>query len=186
MQSSSAATVELLPEEVGPVTSTIPLRRLATSARCEGRCREAKSGIVVGITRITMAQLPRWMKALTRNRASPGKPYEMSHDPCSRSVLIACLLLPIRSAAIRRVSSAVRVVTPATCTLVNCPYTSTWGGRPGEKIRSLTLSDARSIAANKPGVDPAPDPEMPSSAADIALPAAAITLPHTSGFLATE
>ena len=43
----------------GPITSTIPSRRFATSVRCAGRRREEKSGMAVGITRITTAQLPR-------------------------------------------------------------------------------------------------------------------------------
>src|SRR5437763_1198306 len=56
------------------------------------------------------------MKIFTRKRASPGNPNEMSQAPCSRSVVMACLLSPIRSAAIWRVSSGVREVSPGTCT----------------------------------------------------------------------
>ena len=35
---------------------------------------ELKVGITVGITRITTAQLPRWIKTFTRKRAIPGNP----------------------------------------------------------------------------------------------------------------
>src|ERR1700751_5598235 len=99
----------------------------------------------------------------------------MSQDPCSRRVLIACLLLPIRSAAMRRVSSADKTVSPSTCTGTNCPKTSTCGGRPGEKIRSLTFSEARNIAASSAWVDTLPDSWIPSMATEIgATPVAAI------------
>ena len=36
----------------------------------------------------------------------PGNPKEISQEPCSRSMLMACLLSPMRSEAMRRVSSA--------------------------------------------------------------------------------
>src|SRR6266436_7366293 len=104
----------------------------------------------------------------------------MSQDPCSRSVLIACLLLPIRSAAMRRVSSGESVDIPSTCTGTRCPYTSTWGARPGEKIRSLTFSDARNIALRSAWVGTAPGPWTPSKATEIgAMPGDAIPFPHT-------
>ena len=107
MRSSRAASVEDFPDPRGPVTRTMPSRRLAISPSCGGKPRAENSGIVVGITRMTTAQLPRWIKILTRKRASPGKPKEISQEPCSRSMLMACLLSPMRSEAMRRVSSAV-------------------------------------------------------------------------------
>ena len=67
--SITAASVEDFPEPVGPVTSTIPLRSPQTSLNCGGKSNSAKLGTFSGITRITMAQLPRWRKMFTRNRA---------------------------------------------------------------------------------------------------------------------
>src|ERR1039457_5161256 len=104
---------------------------------------------------------------LTRKRAKPGSPKEMSHAPCSRRVVIACLLSPIRSAAMWRVSSGVREVSPGTCTGIIWPYTWTCGGRPGEKIRSLIFSEARSIAPRSAGGATLPLPEKPSNATEI-------------------
>ena len=63
-----AASVEDFPLPVGPVTSTIPLRISAASDSCLGRLSCVKSGTLVGITRITMAQVPRWVNMLTRKR----------------------------------------------------------------------------------------------------------------------
>ena len=60
------------PRPTAPVTITMPSRRLAISPSCGGRPRADNSGIVVGMTRMTTAQLPRWMKILTRKRAIPG------------------------------------------------------------------------------------------------------------------
>src|ERR1700686_3504533 len=63
---------------------------------------------------------------------------------------MACWLLPMRSLAMRRVSSAVRGRgAPADASL---PLISTSGGFPGEKKRSLTLAEVRSMAANRSGV----------------------------------
>src|SRR5262252_1484724 len=103
----------------------------------------------------------------------------MSLDPCSRSVLIACLLSPIRSAAICRVSSAESTVIPGTCTGIICPYTWTCGGRPGEKIKSLIFSAARSMALSKAGVAIRPLPEKSSRATEIGAIVGAAIRPHT-------
>src|ERR1700728_4599676 len=63
---------------------------------------------------------------------------------------MACWLLPMRSLAMRRVSSAVRGRgAPADASL---PLISTSGGFPGEKKRSLTLAEVRSMTANRSGV----------------------------------
>src|ERR1700727_2843486 len=63
---------------------------------------------------------------------------------------MACRLLPMRSLAMRRVFSAVRGRgAPADASL---PLISTSGGFPGEKKRSLTLAEVRSMAANRSGV----------------------------------
>src|SRR6267378_3557881 len=73
----------------------------------------------------------------------------MSHDPCSRSAVSACWLPPMSSSAIRRVSSAPRGGNPVIFTGTNWPLTSMCGRLPGEKIRSLTRVEARSIAESK-------------------------------------
>src|ERR1035438_9612176 len=101
--------VEDLPEPVGPVTSTTPFLRLTISASCGGKLRSAKLGMLLGMTRITMAWLPRCTKMFTRKRHWPGRLYDMSQDPCSCSVAIACLLLPMSSSDMRRVSSGVSI-----------------------------------------------------------------------------
>ena len=40
------------------------------SASCGGKFSAFKSGMELGITRMTMAQLPRWVKIFTRKRQS--------------------------------------------------------------------------------------------------------------------
>jgi hypothetical protein len=78
-----------------------------------------------------------------------------------------------------RVSSALSNRIPGACIGVNWPCTPTCGGRPGEKIRSLTWPAARSIAINSASVASAPRLEVASSVAEIfALPGAAIQFPH--------
>src|SRR5580700_10102716 len=146
-----AASVDDLPEPVGPVTSTIPLRRFAIFPNSEGKFSASKSGAFPGITRITTAQVPRCMKTLTRNRLEPGRLYETSHDPDCFKLSMACWFLPIKSAAMRRVSSLVRArAVPAGASL---PLISTSGGLPGEKKRSLILAEVLSIDAKSSGVE---------------------------------
>ena len=57
------------------------------------------------------------------------------------------------SPAILLVSSAVSACVPGTITGVSRPFTSTVGGRPGEKNRSLIFVEVRSIAVSSTGVD---------------------------------
>ena len=62
---------------------------------------------------------------------------------------------------------------------INWPCSPTCGGRPGEKIRSLTWPADRSIAINSASVASAPRLEVASSVPEIfALPGAAIQFPH--------
>ena len=49
-----AARVVDLPEPVGPVTSTMPLRSLAISLSCAGIPSSSTVGILFGMTRSTM------------------------------------------------------------------------------------------------------------------------------------
>lgn len=100
---------------------------------------------------MTMAWLPRCMKMLTRNRHCPGRLYETSHEPCSRSAVNACWFPAMSSSAIRRVSSLPRGGIPVILTGTSWPLTSICGWLPGEKIRSLTRAEARNIAESKAG-----------------------------------
>src|SRR5258708_3806239 len=146
-----AASVDDLPEPVGPVTSTIPLRSSTIFPSSSGKFSVAKSGILLGITRITIAQEPRCINTLTRNRCAPGKLYDTSQEPSCFKLSIASWLLPMRSDPMRRVSSFVRTrVAPAGASF---PLISTSGGLPGEKNRSLIFGEVLSIAASRSGVD---------------------------------
>src|ERR1035438_5742182 len=89
---------------------------------------------------------------LTRNRQRPGIRYEMSHDPWVCKASVACLLSPISSEAMRRVSSGVNGVIPEILTGVNFPESSTIGKLPGDRMRSLTLVETPSIASNRAGI----------------------------------
>ena len=76
----------------------------------------------------------------------------MSQDPSCFSLSTASEFRPIRSAAIRAVSSAVSTPTPLIFNCTSLPLTSTCGARPGEKIRSLVFGAACSIDAMMFGV----------------------------------
>src|ERR1700719_756310 len=146
-----AARVDDLPEPVGPVTSTIPLRRATIFPNSEGKLRDSKSGTLPGITRITIAQVPRCMKMLTRNRLEPGRLKDTSHDPTFLKFSAASSLSPMRSDAIRRVSSGVSGrAAPAGASF---PLISTSGGFPGEKKRSLIFGEVLSIVVNRAGLE---------------------------------
>jgi len=62
-----------LPDPVGPVTSTTPLRNSTICFSSSGRFSTAKSGMLPGITRITIAQLPRCINTFTGKRDDPAK-----------------------------------------------------------------------------------------------------------------
>src|SRR6185503_10362665 len=81
MKSITAASVELLPLPVGPVTSTIPFFISTISFSCSGRLKSLNLGGRIGITRMTMACVPRCLKIFTRKRASPGTLNERSALP---------------------------------------------------------------------------------------------------------
>ena len=72
-----------------------------------GRLSSASVGILVAITRITIAYVPRWRKTLTRKRARSRSEYDRSHAPCSLSVAKRLLVVRrSRSRAIPAVCSA--------------------------------------------------------------------------------
>src|SRR5271154_4838509 len=77
----------------------------------------------------------------------------MSQDPSSLSLSNASLFPPIRSTAIRAVSSGFNTPMPGIFNCTSSPFTSTWGARPGEKIKSLIFGAARNIVAMMTGVD---------------------------------
>ncbi len=160
-----AASVDDLPEPVGPVTSTMPFLSSAISASRGGRLSSASVGIFVAMTRITIAYVPRWRKTLTRKRAQFGIPYEKSQAPCSLSARSACSLPLISSQATRAVCSGWSTAIPGTWTPIRSPCRSICDGRPGEKIRSLMPSPASSIARIIAGASlDAPSPAPPKSA----------------------
>jgi len=94
---------------------------------------------------MTMANVPRCLKMLTRKRDSPVKLNDRSAEPCSSSVCSATLLLPMSALAMPAVCAGVSSSMPGMFTAVSLPINSTCGGRPGEKIRSDILSDTDNI-----------------------------------------
>src|SRR6266446_2788160 len=81
MTSMIAASVELLPQPVGPVTRTTPFFNSTISRNCCGKLKSSKRGGRVGITRMTIAWVPRCLKMLTRKRQRPGRLNEISAEP---------------------------------------------------------------------------------------------------------
>ena len=63
-----AASVVDLPDPVGPVTSTMPLRSRAISLSCAGSPSSSTVGTLLGMTRSTIEKLPRWANTFTRKR----------------------------------------------------------------------------------------------------------------------
>ena len=72
MWSIIAASVVLLPEPVVPVTRTIPRCSSASVRTTSGRPRSSIERMSKGIARQTIEIAPRWRKALTRKRETPG------------------------------------------------------------------------------------------------------------------
>jgi hypothetical protein len=72
MRSTIAASVEDLPDPVGPVTSTMPRRKETMSPSDGGSPRSSNVGIDIGMSRMTIEQWPRCRKMFTRNRATPS------------------------------------------------------------------------------------------------------------------
>ena len=76
--SINAASVVVLPEPVGPVTSTSPRGRSAKVAITGASCSSANVLISNGICRITMLTQPRCLNTLPRNRERFAMPNEKS------------------------------------------------------------------------------------------------------------
>ena len=147
-----AASVDDLPDPVGPVTRTMPFLSEAVSASAGGRPSSAIVGIFIAMTRMTIAKLPRCRKTFTRKRDRSGIEYERSQEPCDLRFCNACTFPRTRSAARRAVSSGRRTGSSGIATAVRSPCCSTCGGRPGENTRSLIPFPESSMAAISAGV----------------------------------
>ena len=89
MWSTIAANVVVLPEPVGPVTSTSPLGRSAISLSTSGRLRSSMVKTTWGIRRSTIAGPRRVSSRLMRTRAKPKEwlpSYSLSRRKRSISV----------------------------------------------------------------------------------------------------
>src|ERR1022692_3263966 len=80
IRSIRAASVELLPQPVAPVTSTRPWRRSAMRARAAGRCSDSSVGIRTGRRRMLAARVPRWWWMLARKRPTGSRTKQKSTD----------------------------------------------------------------------------------------------------------
>ncbi len=101
-----AATVELLPLPLTPVTSTRPRSASAMAPSVSGSPRDSSVGTVNGITRITIMNEERCRSTFTRKRPTPGMPQEQSKSR-SRSILARSSSLLISLSAMARVWSGV-------------------------------------------------------------------------------
>ena len=94
---------------------------------------------------MTIACVPRCLKMLTRKRHMPGTLNERSAEPNFSRISFALLLSPMIILAMAKVCAGVSFSRPGIGTGCSLPTSSICGGRPGEKIRSLTLSETASI-----------------------------------------
>jgi hypothetical protein len=78
MWCTMAATVELLPLPLTPVTQHQPALRFGELLQRGRSRRDSRVGTVNGITRITIMNEERWRSTLTRKRPTPGMPQEQS------------------------------------------------------------------------------------------------------------
>ena len=74
MWCTMAATVELFPLPLTPVTSMSPRSDSASCSSASGRRSDSSVGTVNGITRMTIMNEERCRSTLTRNRPTPGHP----------------------------------------------------------------------------------------------------------------
>ena len=91
--SSIAASVVVLPEPVGPVTSTRPRGFSHSFSTTAGRPSSRKPRISWGISRNAAASAPRWWNTLQRKRARLLMPNEKSISRFSSSL---CFWLSVR------------------------------------------------------------------------------------------
>jgi hypothetical protein len=102
MWCTMAATVELFPLPLTPVTRMSPRSDSASSPSASGRRSDSRVGTVNGITRMTIMNDERWRSTLTRNRPTPGMPQEQSKSR-RRSILRRSSSLLMSLSAIARV-----------------------------------------------------------------------------------
>ncbi len=100
------------------------------------------------MTRMTIAWVPRCLKMFTRKRLSPGALNERSAEPLFSKLSMAACWFAMINFAMLAVCAGVSFSNPGMRTGWSFPVSSICGGRPGEKIRSLTLSETRSIRRN--------------------------------------
>ena len=125
IRSTIAASVEDLPDPVGPVTRTMPLRSGTIDASTSGSRRSANVGTFIGMTRMITAYDDRWRKMLTRKRARLGSAYDRSADP-SRFICSIAIGLPlIRSSAISTTCWVVSFSSPWNGVSMSSPLAST-------------------------------------------------------------
>ena len=141
MWSTIPASVVVLPDPVGPVTSTSPRGSIDRLASTAGSPRST-SGIAPTLTRRnTSPQAPLLRKAFTRNRPIP----EMEKAKSASLVRLNCSTRSARmtSVTIRSVSSLVR---SRICSLRSVPSIRTRGGEPTLQCRSepVASTSARS------------------------------------------
>ena len=142
-----AASVVDLPEPVGPVTSTMPFFSLPTLYSSAGNFSASSVGMPSGMTRRTIAYVPRCEKTFTRKRVFCGIEYERSTDPLVSSVRVSSRSPRSMYIAIISVWYGVSRGRPGKFTGTSWPSISTCGVRPTEKLRSETRSDIFSIAS---------------------------------------
>ena len=153
IRSMIAASVDDLPEPVGPVTSTMPFLSVAISPSAAGRFSSASVGIVrrdhahhdregAALPEDVDAEAAALAARRTRGRTRPAPSACAGPARCRRSGRGRC----------RAVSSGRSTGSAAIGHRLSSPCRSTCGGRPGEKIRSLMPLPESSIAWIRAGV----------------------------------
>src|SRR2546427_8038731 len=117
-----AASVVLLPDPVGPVTSTRPRGFSDSFATTPGNPSSSKVRTLNGICRITSDTQPRCLKQLPRNRARFWMPNERSEEHTSelqsQSNLVCRLLLEKKKNKVATATSGESA--DRTCTAAEC------------------------------------------------------------------
>jgi hypothetical protein len=158
-----AASVVLLPDPVGPVTSTRPRGRSESLATIGGRPRSSNVFTVNGICRMTIDTQPRCLKQLPRKRARFWIPNEKSS---SLSVSNRFFWFSV-STEYASVSVSFGVRTSSTDEFVMSPSTRSLGRSPATMCRSdascsiISSSRARRLM-RVPTPPPAVMPQSPS------------------------
>ena len=106
MRSIIAASVVDLPLPVGPVTSTRPRGRSASSASTGGSPSSSSGRIFSGIRRSTAPTAPFWLKTLQRNRPTPRRPKARSSSQDSSNFFFCASVSTLYASAL--ITSGVR------------------------------------------------------------------------------